>query len=148
MRIIRKPLKVTPRKKLRSAAQRAAKYAEEDYLLRSQTSNYRGPSSWFCCFTLSPWAEFSPSVRLRIIKPVVRRSRRKLAIKRVPWHRGTGREDQGRWTNLVGKRFLQMCKNWWKHRTPQEAAGRNRRIMARGGRVRRRREDLRGPKRR
>ena len=31
MRIIRKPLKVTPRKKLRSAAQRAAKYAEEDY---------------------------------------------------------------------------------------------------------------------
>ena len=30
MRIIRKPLKVTPRKKLRSAAQRAAKYAEED----------------------------------------------------------------------------------------------------------------------
>ena len=32
MRIIRKPLKVTPRKKLRAAAQRsAAKYAEEDY---------------------------------------------------------------------------------------------------------------------
>jgi LysM repeat protein len=31
VRIIRKPLKVTPRKKLRSAAQRAAKYAEEDY---------------------------------------------------------------------------------------------------------------------
>ncbi len=32
MRIIRKPLKATPRKKLRSAAQRsAAKYAEEDY---------------------------------------------------------------------------------------------------------------------
>jgi LysM repeat protein len=30
VRIIRKPLKVTPRKKLRSAAQRAAKYAEED----------------------------------------------------------------------------------------------------------------------
>jgi LysM repeat protein len=32
VRIIRKPLKVTPRKKLRAAAQRsAAKYAEEDY---------------------------------------------------------------------------------------------------------------------
>jgi LysM repeat protein len=31
VRIIRKPLKVTPRKKLRSAAQRAAKHAEEDY---------------------------------------------------------------------------------------------------------------------
>lgn len=32
MRIIRKPLKVTPRKRLRTAAQRsAAKYAEEDY---------------------------------------------------------------------------------------------------------------------
>ncbi len=32
MRIIRKPLKVTPRKKLRAAAQRSsAKYAEEDY---------------------------------------------------------------------------------------------------------------------
>ena len=32
MRIIRKPLKVTPRKKLRAAAQRsAAKYTEEDY---------------------------------------------------------------------------------------------------------------------
>jgi LysM repeat protein len=31
VRIIRKPLKVTPRKKLRSAAQRSAKYAEEDY---------------------------------------------------------------------------------------------------------------------
>jgi LysM repeat protein len=31
VRIIRKPLKVTARKKLRSAAQRAAKYAEEDY---------------------------------------------------------------------------------------------------------------------
>jgi LysM repeat protein len=31
VRIIRKPLKVTPRKKLRSAAQRAAKQAEEDY---------------------------------------------------------------------------------------------------------------------
>ena len=31
MRIIRKPLKVTPRKKLRAAAQRAAKHAEEDY---------------------------------------------------------------------------------------------------------------------
>jgi LysM repeat protein len=31
VRIIRKPLKVTPRKKLRSAAQRAAKYSEEDY---------------------------------------------------------------------------------------------------------------------
>jgi LysM repeat protein len=32
VRIIKKPLKVTPRKKLRSAAQRsAAKYAEEDY---------------------------------------------------------------------------------------------------------------------
>ncbi len=32
MRIIRKPLKVTPRKKLQAAAQRsAAKYAEEDY---------------------------------------------------------------------------------------------------------------------
>jgi LysM repeat protein len=31
VRIIRKPLKVTPRKKLRAAAQRAAKHAEEDY---------------------------------------------------------------------------------------------------------------------
>jgi hypothetical protein len=32
VRIIRKPLKVTPRKRLRTAAQRsAAKYAEEDY---------------------------------------------------------------------------------------------------------------------
>lgn len=32
MRILRKPLKVTPRKRLRTAAQRsAAKYAEEDY---------------------------------------------------------------------------------------------------------------------
>jgi LysM repeat protein len=30
VRIVKKPLKVTPRKKLRSAAQRAAKYAEED----------------------------------------------------------------------------------------------------------------------
>jgi LysM repeat protein len=31
VRITRRPLKVTPRKKLRAAAQRAAKYAEEDY---------------------------------------------------------------------------------------------------------------------
>jgi LysM repeat protein len=31
VRILRKPLKVTPRKKLRSAARSAAKYAEEDY---------------------------------------------------------------------------------------------------------------------
>ena len=105
MRIIRKPLKVTPRKKLRPQRSDLLRNTRKKTTLpRSQTSNYRGPSSSFCCFTLSRWAESLPSVRLRIIKPGVPTG--KAEPRQPKAYRGTGQRvarNQGRQINPAGK---------------------------------------------
>src|SRR6202795_2189738 len=76
VRIIRKPLKVTPRKKLRAAAQRsAAKYTEEDY--SAEEPNVKLSRAFVVVLLLHIVAvEVSLlSVRLKIIKRGVPRGK-------------------------------------------------------------------------
>ncbi len=132
MRIIRKPLKVTPRKKLRAAAQRsAAKYAEEDY--SAEEPNVKLSRAFVVVLLLHVVAVggiFAFSA-LKDHQTGSTPGKAEAANQKASSDaRQRRHENQGRRINPPAKQFRRTSKNWWIPHTHQEAAVRRLRITA------------------
>ena len=151
VRIIRKPLKVTPRKKLRAAAQRsAAKYAEEDY--SAEEPNVKLSRAFVVVLLLHVVAVggiFAFSA-LKDHQTGSTPGKAEAANQKASSDaRQRRHENQGRRINPPAKQFRRTSKNWWIAHTASGGSGAK--IQNNGitpGGSRRIRESVRGPKRR